>query len=58
MVSCAVKEYLEGEQTWKDAVSKQEEKNNWLDEILGEGDADKGKPGKEKKRKRKRHNNE
>jgi len=37
MVSCAVKEYLEGESTWTDAVSKQQkDKENWLEEILGE----------------------
>ena len=38
MVSCAVKEYLEGEEVWKAALSKQEEKDNWLKDIVGEND--------------------
>lgn len=37
MVSCAVKEYLEGESVWKEALAKQQRgKENWLEEITGE----------------------
>lgn len=63
MLSCAVKEYLEGESAWKDALAKQRERGNWLEEILGEkegsGDEEdeiktkKQKKDKKKKRKRK-----
>ena len=52
MVSCAVKEYLEGENVWKAALAKQEEKENWLKEIVGEDEED---AKSRKKRKRKRH---
>ncbi|KAL3780072.1 hypothetical protein HJC23_007321 [Cyclotella cryptica] len=53
MVSCAVKEYLEGENVWKAALAKQEEKDNWLKEIVGEDDDEENAKSK-KKRKRKR----
>ena len=66
MVSCAVKEYSEGEKTWKEALAKQKEKELWLKEILGEeedregeskGECDiKAEKSKDKKRKRKRGN--
>ena len=36
MVTCAVKEYLEGENAWKDALAKQKGKEDWLAEILGD----------------------
>ena len=53
MVSCAVKEYLEGEHVWKAALAKQEEKDNWLKEIVGEDDDEENaKSGKKRKRKR------
>ena len=71
MVSCAVKEYLEGESVWKEALAKQKEKGGWLEEILGEEkegsddeqDSDepktkKRKIKKEKKKKRSRKNSE
>ena len=35
MVTCAVKEYLEGENAWKDALAKQKGKEDWLAEIIG-----------------------
>jgi hypothetical protein len=57
MVSCAVKEYLEGEEVWKATLSKQEEKDNWLNDIVGEAGNDDSGKGK-KKRKRKRHDRE
>jgi hypothetical protein len=53
MVSCAVKEYLEGEVVWKSALAKQEEKDNWLKDIMGESDNEDTEKSK-KKRKRKR----
>jgi pectin methylesterase-like acyl-CoA thioesterase len=52
MVSCAVKEYLEGEEVWKSAVTKQEAHDNWLKDIVGENDKDITKSKKERKRKR------
>ncbi|KAL7480192.1 hypothetical protein ACHAW6_005899 [Cyclotella cf. meneghiniana] len=53
MVSCAVKEYLEGENVWKAALAKQEEKDNWLKEIVGEDDDEENaKSGKKRKRKK------
>ena len=62
MVSCAVKEYLEGEQAWKDALARQRGKENWLEEITGEkagsdddddDEAGDGGDAKSKKRKKK-----
>jgi hypothetical protein len=53
MDSCAVKEYLEGEVVWKSALAKQEEKDNWLKDIMGESDNEDTEKSK-KKRKRKR----
>ena len=54
MVSCAVKEYCEGESVWKEAVSKQKSKESWLKEIIGEKEAsdDDGDEGKKKRRKK------
>ncbi|KAL7537763.1 hypothetical protein ACHAXR_008042 [Thalassiosira sp. AJA248-18] len=55
MVSCAVKEYLEGERVWKEALAKQKEKDGWLEEILGEkegSDDEEGDEPKTKKRKK------
>lgn len=57
MVSCAVKEYLEGEDVWKSAITKQDEKDNWLKEIVGENDGEANTKSK-KKRKRKRQEKE
>jgi hypothetical protein len=54
MVSCAVKEYCEGESVWKEAVSKQKGKESWLKEIIGEKETsdDDGDEGKKKRRKK------
>ena len=56
MVTCAVKEYLEGESVWKNALAKQREKGNWLEEITGEKegseDEDEAEEIKTKKRKK------
>jgi pectin methylesterase-like acyl-CoA thioesterase len=57
MVSCAVKEYLEGENVWRAALAKQEDKDNWLKEIVGEDD-DEENAKSSKKRKRKRQKGE
>ena len=57
MVSCAVKEYLEGEEVWKAALAKQEEKDNWLKDIVGDNDNEESGKSK-KKRKRKRQERE
>lgn len=57
MVSCAVKEYLEGEEIWKAALTKQEEKDNWLKDIVGGNDNENDGKSK-KKRKRKRQDKE
>jgi hypothetical protein len=58
MVSCAVKEYLEGEQAWKDALARQRGKENWLEEITGEkagsDDDEAGDEGDAKSKKRKK----
>ena len=54
MVSCAVKEYLEGESAWKAAVTKQHGKDNWLEEILGETEGSDDEDGENKKKKRKK----
>lgn len=53
MVSCVVKEYLEGEDVWKSALGKQEEKDNWLQDIIGVStNEDDNKSKKKRKRKR------
>jgi len=57
MATCAVKEYLEGESAWMDALAKQRQKDNWLEEITGEkeegsGDDEEAKGTKSKKRKK------
>jgi hypothetical protein len=58
MVTCAVKEYLEGESAWKEALSKQQAKENWLKEILGDknigGSDDDSSEVKKKRKKEKR----
>mmetsp|Transcript_51736 Transcript_51736/g.109990 ORF Transcript_51736/g.109990 Transcript_51736/m.109990 type:complete len:829 (+) Transcript_51736:148-2634(+) len=65
MTTCAVKEYLEGESVWREALAKQKGKENWLEEITGKKEDSDGedeevktkkrkKDKKEKKRKRKR----
>ena len=54
MVSCAVKEYLEGESAWKAAVTKQHGKDNWLEEILGEKEGSDDEDSEKKKKKRKK----
>ena len=53
MVTCAVKEYLEGETEWKEALSKQQAKENWLEEILGDKNID-GSDDERRKAKKKR----
>jgi hypothetical protein len=54
MVSCAVKEYLEGESAWKAAMTKQCGKENWLEEILGKKEGSDNEDGQNKlKRQRK-----
>ena len=58
MVTCAVKEYLEGETAWKEALSKQQAKENWLEDILGDknidGSDDDSREVKKKRKKEKR----
>lgn len=54
MVSCAVKEYLEGENEWTKAVTKHRGKENWLDEILGEKVGSDDDAGEKKKKRRKK----
>ena len=59
MVKCAVKEYLEGETSWKEAIAKQQTKETWLEEILGDKNKDCSEHEAEKERKkekRKKHN--
>ena len=51
IVDCAVKDFLEGEGVWREAVKRRTEKENFLNEIM----EDKlGKPEKKRKRKRKK----
>lgn len=52
--ACAVKEFLEGEDAWKAAVRKMQQREEWVDEILAVGNKEK-KDEKKKKRKRKKH---
>lgn len=67
MTSLAVKEYLEGENPWKEALARQRGKEDWLEDITGEkqsneGEDDeqdgsemaKGRHKKDKKKKKKR----
>eukprot|EP00978_Attheya_sp_CCMP212_P009032 scaffold21264_cov42-Attheya_sp.AAC.1 len=58
MEACAVKEFLEGEQVWKTALSKLEEKENWLDDIVNSGNKEQAGGVKKRKRKRKKNNDE
>ncbi len=53
MASCAVKEYLEGENAWKEALAKQKVDEEWLNEILG-GDGGSGDEAGGKSRKKRR----
>lgn len=53
MVSCAVKEYLEGENAWKEALAKQKVNEEWLNDILG-GDGGSGDEAGGKSRKKRR----
>ena len=54
MATCAVKEYLEGENAWKEALAKQKVNEEWLKDILGEeggsGDEAGGKPRKKRRK--------
>eukprot|EP00984_Skeletonema_dohrnii_P036727 scaffold38031_cov144-Skeletonema_dohrnii-CCMP3373.AAC.4 len=54
MASCAVKEYLEGENAWREALAKQKVNEEWLKDILGEdgGSGDEA-GGKSRKKRRK-----
>lgn len=62
MVKCAVKEYLEGEAAWKEAVAKQRADDTWLEDILGDtkndgsDDESHGAKTKRKKRNERGHN--
>lgn len=55
MASCAVKEYLEGENAWKEALAKQRVNEEWLKDILGEdgGSGDEADGSKSRKKRRK-----
>lgn len=50
--ACAVKEFLEGEDAWKAAVRKMQQREEWVEDILAVGNKEKGE---KKKRKRKKH---
>ena len=52
MTSCVVKEYLEGENAWKEALAKHKVDEEWLKDILGEnsGSGDAGSKSKKKRR--------
>lgn len=59
MATCAVKEYLEGEKAWKNALAGQRNKDDWLKEITGDdSDSDKGGTEVKKSKKRKKHKKE
>lgn len=47
IVDCAVKEYMDSDSVWKEAVKKKIEKDTFIDEIVGD------KLHKKRKRKRK-----
>jgi hypothetical protein len=49
--ACAVKEFLEGEEVWKAAVRKAQQREEWVQDIFDGGDKTEGR----KKRKRKKH---
>ncbi|KAL7458024.1 hypothetical protein ACHAWC_009527 [Mediolabrus comicus] len=51
MASCAVKEYLEGETAWKEALAKQKVNEDWFQEIIGEdgGSGDEAEGASKKK---------
>lgn len=55
--ACAVKEFLEGEETWKTAVRKAQHREELVEDILAIGEKD-TKAEKKKKRKRKKHGKE
>lgn len=52
--ACAVREFLEGEETWKATVRKAQQREEFVEDILAIGENDK-KIEKKKKRKRKKH---
>ena len=67
MTSLAVKEYLEGENPWKEALARLRGKEDWLEDITGEkqshddeddehdgSEKKKGRHKKDKKKKKKR----
>ncbi|KAL7501484.1 hypothetical protein ACHAWT_009379 [Skeletonema menzelii] len=53
MATCAVKEYLEGENAWKEALAKQKVNEEWLKDIIGE-DRGSGEEAGDKSRKKRR----
>eukprot|EP00986_Skeletonema_menzelii_P016431 scaffold14557_cov133-Skeletonema_menzelii.AAC.3 len=53
MATCAVKEYLEGENAWKEALAKQKVNEEWLKDIIGE-DKGSGEEAGDKSRKKRR----
>lgn len=54
--ACAVKEFMEGEDAWKAAVRKMQQREEFVEEILAVGSTT--KDDDKKKRKRKRHGKE
>jgi hypothetical protein len=57
MVKCAVKEYLEGESVWKEALAKQKVKESWLEEIIGDkndGSEDESQAKKKRKKEKRK----
>ena len=50
--ACAVKEFLQGEDAWKAAVRKMQQREEWVEDILAVGNKEKG--DKKKKRKSKK----
>jgi hypothetical protein len=48
--ACAVKEFLEGEEVWKTAVRKMQQREEWVQDIFDGGEKTEG--GKKRKRKR------
>ena len=57
MQSCAIEKFLEGEQAWKDAIKKMQQKEEWLKEIIdGESDDNEMKKRKHKRKKEDRDN--
>jgi len=52
--ACFVKEFLDGEDAWKAAVRKMQQREEFVEEIIAVGNKEK-KDEKKKKRKRKKH---